>query len=216
MKNTRGLGASCRSYWQRVWRTLLLVFVSNACQHEVARRDSTLGLPGANLFSSGDFSRGDTAWSAGEAQEPPLCATLMTIATFVEPVSPTLHEMWTNCHVQRQVRNGRLCLVLTNYRSVYSGPAQEVALIAGQKYALTFSASASAPVSMYVSVGHVVLPWTPTFQREVPVNSQLERFSYSFTPWADDARAGLSFSLSTQKGFERSDVCFADVSLRAE
>jgi hypothetical protein len=75
-----------------------------------------------------------------------------------------------------------------------------VALTAGHKYTLTFSAKGSGIRGIRPAVSHAASPWTTYFNQSVSINTQWQQFTLTFTAPASDSNAVVIFNLGNASG----------------
>ena len=124
---------------------------------------------------------------------------------------------WSTANAPISVVEGRLCAEVaggtTNAWDVSLGH-NGVPLIDGAPYALSFSASASAPVTVRANVQLNEAPYTAALSRAVALTTDTQTFEYTFTADLDSANGTLTFQLGGSA--EAYTFCLDDVSLSSD
>ncbi|GAA3934874.1 glycoside hydrolase family 9 protein [Actinoplanes auranticolor] len=124
---------------------------------------------------------------------------------------------WSTENAPISVVGGRLCAEVpagtTNAWDVSLGH-NDVPLINGAAYALSFSASASAAVTVRANVQLNEAPYTTALSRAVALTTEAQTFEYTFTSGLDSANGTLTFQLGGSA--EAYTFCLDDVSLTSD
>jgi hypothetical protein len=160
----------------------------------------TGGVPvvsGPNLIKDGTFQSFDTYWNAilqdgesGTYTRPPTASAVCVTNTSTS--SSLYYEL--------------------SFTIGYPNVATDTFVIeAGATYTLTYTVSATYPISLEVKIGHSVSPWTQVFAvaTDLPSTSYTT-FSHQFTSSAGDTSAGLAFNAVVDLNGR---MCFQQVSL---
>ncbi len=161
-----------------------------------ATQDATDSVaPGTNLVTNGDFSMGQNHW-----------AIVAGNGSITTPVG------------------GQLCVsVASNNMAVLGWPEPPntpgIPLSAGASYTLTYSAMASAAVTVDAKVGHTTSPYATDFDTQTnsdAVTPSFNTFTHPFTAPTNPAEtsAGLAFAIPQSGNVSSAEmVCFESVSL---
>ncbi|MEU0133926.1 glycoside hydrolase family 9 protein [Streptomyces sp. NPDC006296] len=140
--------------------------------------------PGAEQISNGDFTAGTAPW-------------------------------WWTANAPAAVSEGRLCAEVpagtTNAWDVIVGQ-NDVPIVAGESYALSYRASSSVPLTVQTRVQEAVEPYTTALATADPVGSEATEVTRTFTAPVDLPSA--SFQLQIGGGERATTFCLDDVSLR--
>jgi endoglucanase len=124
---------------------------------------------------------------------------------------------WSTENAPMSVVDGRLCAEIpggtANAWDVSLGH-NDVPLIDGAAYALSFRASASEPVSVRANVQLNEAPYTTALSRTVALTETAQTFAYEFTAGLDSSNGTLTFQLGG--GAEPFTFCLDDVSLTSD
>ncbi|MDI6102803.1 glycoside hydrolase family 9 protein [Actinoplanes sp. NEAU-A12] len=124
---------------------------------------------------------------------------------------------WSTDNAPMAVTDGRLCAEIpggtANVWDVSLGH-NDVPLIDGAGYALSFRASASEAVSVRANVQLNEAPYTTALSRAVPLTDTAQTFEYEFTADLDSPNGTLTFQLGG--GAEAFTFCLDDVSLTSD
>jgi endoglucanase len=86
-----------------------------------------------------------------------------------------------------------------------------IALTAGESYTLSYSASATSPVTITTNVQEAAEPYTQQFSSNDALTPELQTFEHTFTATAEDPAAQLVFQFGG--GAEDLTFCVDDISL---
>ena len=112
------------------------------------------------------------------------------------------------------VADGRLCATVPGglENPWDAGVGQnDITLIEGESYTLSFSASGDPGVTVRANVQLNEEPWTSFLAREIELTPQMQRFEYTFTATADTEHAQFVFHLGGDAAEHR--FCLDDASL---
>lgn len=155
------------------------------------------GNPGPNLIKDGTFQAFETYWNAilqegdsGTYTRPPTAATVCVTNTSTS--SSLYYEL--------------------SFTIGYPNAAVDTFVIdPGATYTLSYTVSATNPISFEVKIGHSVSPWTEVYKVTSDVlSSSYKTFSHQFTSTAGDTSAGLAFNVVLDL---YGKMCFQQVSL---
>ncbi|MEU0146124.1 glycoside hydrolase family 9 protein [Streptomyces sp. NPDC006288] len=140
--------------------------------------------PGPEQISNGDFAAGTAPW-------------------------------WWTANAPTAVSDGRLCAQVpagtSNAWDVIVGQ-NDVPIVAGESYELSFTASSAVPLTAQTRVQEAVEPYTTALATADPVGSEPTRVTRTFTAAVDLPAASVQLQIG---GGERATVfCLDDVSLR--
>ncbi|MBC6462725.1 glycoside hydrolase family 9 protein [Actinomadura sp. HBU206391] len=138
--------------------------------------------PGPEQVRNGDFAQGTTAWTSYGTT-----STGVTDGELCSVVPGGLANLWD------------------------AGVLQNLPLVAGSDYTLSFLATASAPVSIRVAVQLADPPYTAATDQRVALTPERRTFSFDFTGNADTEQGQLAFQLGGSA--EQYTFCLDDVSL---
>ncbi|HYN93333.1 MAG TPA: glycoside hydrolase family 9 protein [Pilimelia sp.] len=124
---------------------------------------------------------------------------------------------WSTANAPISAVDGRLCAEVAggtaNAWDVSLGH-NGVPLVDGAPYALSFSASASAPVTVRANVQLNEAPYTAALSRAVALTGEAQTFEYAFTAGVDSANGTLTFQLGGSA--EAYTFCLDDVTLSSD
>jgi endoglucanase len=156
--------------------------------------------------------------STPEATEAPVTATeraalteLVQNGTFA---SGTVTPWWNSANTQVRVENGQLRV------DVAGGTANPwdaiigqsgIPLTSGQAYTLSFTASASASVSVRTTVQLGTSPYTATLNQQLALDTTTRRFSFPFTSSLSSNQGQVTFQLGGRAG--AATILLDDISL---
>ncbi|HEY0448856.1 glycoside hydrolase family 9 protein [Actinophytocola sp.] len=110
----------------------------------------------------------------------------------------TTAPWWSTATAPASVVGGRLCAEIagatTNPWDAIVGQ-NDLALRAGESYALSFDASASTPVGVLAKVQQQVDPWTERLSQPVPLGPAPTHFAFVFTSAVDSPGDQLAFQV---------------------
>nr|MDT0656631.1 glycoside hydrolase family 9 protein [Micromonospora sp. DSM 115978] len=157
-----------------------------------------------------------------------LAGTGLTIPSALAQAEPTEHiangsfdsgttPWWSTENAPISVVDGQLCAEvpggLVNPWDASLGH-NDIPLVDGAGYAITFRASASAPVTVRANVQLNEDPYTTVSSRALELTAEGETFAYEFSGNLDSANGTLTFQLGG--GAEAFTFCLDDVSLTSE
>lgn len=149
-----------------------------------AAADEPAPAEGAEQITNGDFSAGTAPW-------------------------------WWTANTSGTVVDGRLCADVpagtANAWDVIVGQ-NDVPLVAGETYLLSYTASSTVPLTVQTRVQEAVEPWTTELATADPVGAEPVTVTHTFTATAD--RPGAQVALQIGGGERATTFCFDDVSLR--
>jgi len=140
-----------------------------------------------------------TALSVLAAPHAVAAAQLVVNGTFTDGTAP----WWNSPNTSTALDAGRLRVDVTG------GTANpwdamvaqnDIPLVAGRTYTLSFNASASAPVSAVTTVQLADSPYTNTLNRTVSLSTTSQRFSFPFTSGLGTPAGQVSFQLGRNAG----------------
>ncbi|GIF10161.1 glycoside hydrolase family 9 protein [Actinoplanes teichomyceticus] len=124
---------------------------------------------------------------------------------------------WSTDNAPISIVDGQLCAQIpggtTNAWDVSLGH-NDVPLIDGAEYALSFRASASEEVSVRANVQLNEAPYTPALSRAVALTAEAQTFEYEFTAGLDSPNGTLTFQLGGSA--DDFTFCLDDVSLTSD
>ncbi|HZG07113.1 MAG TPA: glycoside hydrolase family 9 protein [Streptomyces sp.] len=138
---------------------------------------------GPELITNGDFSSGTTGW-------------------------------WWTENSPGKVVDGRLCAdVPAGTQNPWDAiiGQNDIPLTAGEGYELSFTASATAPITIRTNVQMATEPWTTEHSSADRIGETAETFTHVFTAAADHEAAQLAFQIGGSE--EAYTFCVDDVSL---
>ncbi|GIH08011.1 hypothetical protein Rhe02_60780 [Rhizocola hellebori] len=158
-----------------------------------------------------------------------IAAALLAITSAAAPVqaAPVEHIVngtftsgtdpwWSTANTSLSATGGQLCAPVpagsVNPWDVSIGH-NEIPLIDGAAYTLTFTASASVATTVRANVQLNEAPFTAALSREVALTPTAQTFTYTFTAGLDSANGTFTFQLGTPAAFT---FCLDDVSLSSE
>ncbi|WP_232376422.1 glycoside hydrolase family 9 protein [Amycolatopsis aidingensis] len=153
----------------------------------------------------------------------PVAATLAPAATAQEPVEQIsngdfaggLQPWWHTENAPASVSDGRLCAEVTggtvNPWDAIVGQ-NDITLLDGESYQLSFTASASVPVTISTNVQLAAEPYTAVLSERVALGTEATEFSYNFT--SDLATDGGQVAFQVGGGEQPWTFCLDEVSLR--
>jgi endo-1,4-beta-xylanase len=143
---------------------------------------------------------------------PAHAENLVTNGTFDEDSAPWWDYAAEGASQTVEVVDGQLCSTITeggeNTWDVILG-LSELALVAGQYYHVTFSASADAERSIRFKTGFGDAPYTDYFIKTIPVTATPQVFDYTYLNLRDDPAAQFQFHIGGSPG----TVCVDDIVL---
>ena len=123
---------------------------------------------------------------------------------------------WSSANTSLTVNGGRACADVpagsVNPWDVGIGQ-NDIPLIDGANYTLTFTALASIPVTIRANVQLNESPYTAPLSRDIALTPTAQTFTYTFTSGLDSANGSLTFQVGVPDAFT---FCFDDVSLTSE
>ncbi len=121
---------------------------------------------------------------------------------------------WWTANSPAGVVDGQLCATVpagtVNPWDAIIGQ-NDIPLISGESYSLTFTASATAAVSVRANVQLADPPFTPELSRPVSLGSAPQQFSFTFTSLTDTPAGQVAFQIGGAA--ESWSFCMDDVSL---
>ncbi len=124
---------------------------------------------------------------------------------------------WATSNTAISAVDGRLCAQVpagtTNPWDASIGH-NGIPLVDGDSYTLTFTASASTPVTVKANVQLNVDPYTAALSRDVALTEQAQTFTYAFTSSLDSADGTFTFQIGGAA--QAWTFCLDDVSLTSE
>ncbi|MFI6895902.1 glycoside hydrolase family 9 protein [Streptomyces sp. NPDC050256] len=122
---------------------------------------------------------------------------------------------WWTANTAAAVTDGRLCADVpagtANPWDVIVGQ-NDIPLVAGETYSLTYTASSTTPLSIHTNVQLAVDPWTTDLSSTDRIGTEAVPVTHVFTATADRDAAQLAFQIGGSD--EAATFCLDDVSLR--
>ncbi|WP_443060972.1 glycoside hydrolase family 9 protein [Streptomyces sp. NBC_00464] len=122
---------------------------------------------------------------------------------------------WWTANTAAAVTDGRLCTDVpagtANPWDVIVGQ-NDIPLVAGETYSLTYTASSTTPLSIHTNVQLAVDPWTTDLSATDQIGTEAVPVTHVFTATADRDAAQLAFQIGGSD--EAATFCLDDVSLR--
>jgi endoglucanase len=152
-----------------------------------------------------------TSWTAQPASAEP--TQLITNGDFATGTT----GWWATENAPLSAAGGQLCATVpagtTNAWDVSVG-YNDVPLVDGAAYELSFRAKASAPVTVRANVQLNEEPYTTSLSRAVALTTEAQSFEYAFTGGLDSTNGTLTFQLGGAA--EAYTFCLDDVSLTSD
>ncbi|ADO75074.1 glycoside hydrolase family 6 protein [Stigmatella aurantiaca] len=151
---------------------------------------------------------------ASAAPQPTALTELVTNGTFA---SGAVAPWWNNAPTQVRVENGRLRVdVASGTANLWDAIIGQsgIPLVSGKAYTLSFSASASASLSVRTTVQQEPAPYTAVLTQQFSIDGTSRRFSFPFTSSLGTPQGQVTFQLGGRSA--ATTVFLDDISLTTE
>ncbi|MDC0710703.1 glycoside hydrolase family 6 protein [Stigmatella sp. ncwal1] len=151
---------------------------------------------------------------ASATPQPTAVTELVANGTFA---SGAVAPWWNNANTQVRVENGRLRIdVAAGTANLWDAIVGEsgIPLVSGKAYTLSFSASASASISVRTTVQQETAPYTAVLTQQFSIDGTSRRFSFPFTSSLGTSQGQVTFQVGGRPA--AATVFLDDISLTTE